>query len=666
MCFHSFFFFPFLLPLHLFAGHFHYYYYSVCVSTLCGEAVHENLLKILVEGGTGRIRAVEKKILNSRGSEYMTSNDINAFKQYLWSLFQSYSYIPSGGGNGGPPARRLSESGYRAVISLVATADVMSRFFLAEGEITQRECLKRMDSERFREEVWEEMISAEERLRDCAGGVTEEAGNKEVELGELDVAISTDYDYHIMRPSLGQKTIGWNIFIAVLLLRLSNSLHLRIEDQILRGCQEALHPLARLLSVQGSCVASKVDGFASYLSQVERRPCIDKERPAATVMRFALEEHARDPAPRRSSASGSFFTSARIKTSLHDKASGSGVEVAAEVMQPTFVSPFERRRMRNVDALGRLEQFAGSVGGPSSATVGAGTAAHRLKPRCERMDVKNSIPSDEHPHQSSPPPRPKHSSMTVPAVSRPGCIGSARGRNVPIEVMKLHQRLTRGNKNRLEETGGDALFRGSRGSMKRSSLETTLEVWNSTHMKGNIPSADTGSEVYHARHDEEINKSDDERCRPAAHCSFLASSCSPSPNREQIRGAKRFWRPLEPICKMAPHAHWEKGHLCARRTFQPLSVLLMAHCGSGNKLALQREQSPAESQLVQRKHPNRNQLNYRPHNVGRGSSLGHRSHPQIEPSPERRGVNVLYNPLFPPREHHQWTVGGFKIETATK
>ncbi|PWU98038.1 hypothetical protein C4B63_13g305 [Trypanosoma cruzi] len=61
----------------------------------------------------------------------MTSNDINAFKQYLWSLFQSYSYIPSGGGNGGPPARRLSESGYRAVISLVATADVMSRFFLA-------------------------------------------------------------------------------------------------------------------------------------------------------------------------------------------------------------------------------------------------------------------------------------------------------------------------------------------------------------------------------------------------------------------------------------------------------------------------------------------------------------------------------------------------------
>ncbi|RNF23873.1 hypothetical protein TcG_01226 [Trypanosoma cruzi] len=504
----------------------------------------------------------------------MTSNDINAFKQYLWSLFQSYSYIPSGGGNGGPPARRLSESGYRAVISLVATADVMSRFFLAVGEITQRECLKRMDSERFREEVWEEMISAEERLRDCAGGVTEEAGNKEVELGELDVAISTDYDYHIMRPSLGQKTIGWNIFIAVLLLRLSNSLHLRIEDHILRGCQEALHPLARLLSVQGSCVASKVDGFASYLSQVERRPCIDKERPAATVMRFALEEHARDPAPRRSSASGSFFTSARIKTSLHDKASGSGVEVAAEVMQPTFVSPFERRRMRNVDALGRLEQFAGSVGGPSSATVGAGTAAHRLKPRCERMDVKNSIPNDEHPHQSSPPPRPKHSSMTVPAVSRPGCIGSARGRNVPIEVMKLHQRLTRGNKNRLEETGGDALFRGSRGSMKRSSLETTLEVWNSTHMKGNIPSADTGSEVYHARHDEEINKSDDERCRPAAHCSFLASSCSPSPNREQIRGAKKILAPLGTNLQDGPSCSLGEGpSLCKENIPAAVSAL---------------------------------------------------------------------------------------------
>ncbi|EKF27664.1 hypothetical protein MOQ_008604 [Trypanosoma cruzi marinkellei] len=482
----------------------------------------------------------------------MTSNDINAFRQHLWSLFQSYSYIPSGGGNGGPLARRLSESGYRAVISLVATTDVMSRFFLAEDEITQRECLKRLDSERFREEVWEEMISAEERLRDCAGGVNEDAGKEEAELGELDVAISTDYDYHIIRPSLGHKTISWNIFIAVLLLRLSNSLHLRIEDHMLRGCREALHPSAQLLPAQGSRVASKVDDFASFLSQVKRRSCIDAEQPATTVTRSALEDHARDPAPRRSSASGNFFTSVRIKTSLHDKAPGSGVEVAAEVMQPTFLSPSESRGMRTDDARGRLEQVAGSVGGPSSATVGVGTAAHRMKQRGACMEVKSGIPNDEHPHQSSPPPRPKHSSMMVPTISRPGCIGSARGRNVPIDVMKLHQRLTRGKENRLEETGGDALFRGSREGMTRSSLETTLEVWNTAQMKGNIRSANTGSEVCHTRHDEEIIQSDDERCRPASRCSFVASSCSPSPNREQVRGAKKILVPLPTNLKDVP------------------------------------------------------------------------------------------------------------------
>ncbi|KAF8289000.1 hypothetical protein TcBrA4_0004640 [Trypanosoma cruzi] len=249
----------------------------------------------------------------------MTSNDINAFKQYLCHSFSRTPTSPSGGRNGGPPARRLQREWLPRRHFVGCNCRRYESLFLAEGEITQRECLKRMDSERFREEVWEEMISAEN-----GSGTVPVWSPKKLEIRKWNWGNST---WHLNGLRLSHhaaifraKTIGWNIFIAVLLLRLSNSLHLRIETTYCGGAKSTTS-LGAVLSVQGSCVASKVDGFASYLSQVERRPVSTKKDPQQPSC-VSLWRSMPNPAPRRSSASGSFFTSARIKTSLHDKASG--------------------------------------------------------------------------------------------------------------------------------------------------------------------------------------------------------------------------------------------------------------------------------------------------------------------------------------------------------
>ncbi|RNF09821.1 uncharacterized protein Tco025E_06928 [Trypanosoma conorhini] len=464
----------------------------------------------------------------------MASNDINAFKQHLWSLFQSYSYISGGGGKGDPPARQLSESGYRAVMSLLADIEVINRFFTAEDEITQRESLTRMGSERFRDELWEEMLSAGERLLASASGGTKVIAQEEREEAEADLALTADYDYHVMRPSFGHKTITWDVFHAVLLLRLSNSLHLRAGEYVLQECREALHPSAWLLPARGSCELPRCADSAPDTSPNGQESCSDKAGPAKTAMRLTFAS-AKGSAPQCSPTSVNSLTCSVSKTSADDKAPVGAVDVHADQVPQTSLSFLGLHRLRDKET---CEQPGAAV--PPSPPAGTNMPFCFVDSIGGRTDVTKGILAGAGPHQSSPPPRPKPSSMAVPIFSCPARAGSAKWGQVTVEIKRLRQRLARGDEGHPEKNGADALLTDSRKSAVSPSLETTLDMWNTAHVSKSILPLDAASEASPARCDEEASQRYKERCRQASRClgPAPAASLSPSPSPEPTIGAK--------------------------------------------------------------------------------------------------------------------------------
>ncbi|ESL11012.1 hypothetical protein TRSC58_01247 [Trypanosoma rangeli SC58] len=467
----------------------------------------------------------------------MMSNNISAFKQHLWSLFQSYSYIASGGVRGGQPARRLSESGYRAIMSLLANINVINRFFLAEDEITKRESLKRIESERFRDEVWDEMISAGERLLDFVSGGTKTVGQEEEE--EADLVLSAAYDYHVMRPSFGHKTISWDVLSAVLLLRLSTSLHLRVGECVLQECRETLNPSTWLLPAQSSCEAPRVAYSVSVSLQNERDSCSDRVSPATNSMRLSLTNSKR-LAPQCSPTSVNSLTCSRSKTSVDDKAPVSAVDVPAEKMPLTSLSLLDRCRPQSKEACEPSGVVMSRVAVPSYAPVGAGTATRFVDSSGERRAINKSIITDAGPHQSSPPPRPKQSSAAIPVASWLARIGSVKWKQAPIGIKELRQRLARGDEDQSEKIDANALFTESRRDVVSPSMQTILEMWSSDDLSRSSLPLDAASEACCVQYDDESNQRYNEGRRQASHClgPLPAASFSPSPSPEPILGAK--------------------------------------------------------------------------------------------------------------------------------
>ncbi|RNF03216.1 hypothetical protein TraAM80_05896 [Trypanosoma rangeli] len=465
------------------------------------------------------------------------SNNISAFKQHLWSLFQSYSYIASGGVRGGPPARRLSESGYRAIMSLLANINVINRFFLAEDEITKRESVKRMESERFTDEVWDEMISAGERLLDSVSGGTKTVAQEEEE--EADLVPSAAYDYHVMRPSFEHKTISWEVLNAVLLLRLSNSLHLHVGEYVLQECRETLNPSAWLLPARSSCEAPRLTDSVSVSFQNERDSCSDRVSPETNSMPLSLTNAMR-PVTQCSPTTVNSPTCSRSKASVDDKAPVNAVDVPAEKVLLTSLSLLERRRPQSKGACELSGAVMGRVAVPSSAPVGDGTATRFVDSFGERRDIKKSILTDAGPHQSSPPPRPKQSSAAIPIVSWSARIGSVKWKQAPVGIKELRQRLARGGEDQSERIDAHALFTESRRDVVSPSMETALEMWSTDDLSRSSLPLDAAFEACCVRYDDESNQRYNEGTQQALQClgPFPEASFSPSPSPKPIPGAK--------------------------------------------------------------------------------------------------------------------------------
>ncbi|KAH9578341.1 hypothetical protein LSM04_003123 [Trypanosoma melophagium] len=238
-------------------------------------------------------------------------NDISGFRELLWSLFNSYSYVPSNrtGRKGTFPTRRLSENGYRAIMSSLSTIDVLRRFFFEEDEISLLNAQKRLESEKFKEEMWGEALHASALLLDCTDtvldidGLKEEdregkVNNKEKDKEEINPMFDIGYDYDVMQPSSDHSTISWTVFNSVLLLRFSSAFHFRIGEELLEECKDSLQPLVWL-------VPSPPQGETLKPIDKSKSSSMDHKRPTTTSILLSPLENEKERLNPRSNTSKS-------------------------------------------------------------------------------------------------------------------------------------------------------------------------------------------------------------------------------------------------------------------------------------------------------------------------------------------------------------------------